>query len=275
MKSKSKIIEVCFILVWLIIITLPILSLIICSFKNSSEFYTTMPYELPINPTLENYITVLQDKKLYISFLNTSILIIFSIIVSTFLSSMVAFVLERFNFKYKKMLITIFLVISFFPMAIMQVSVFKMMTITHLYNKFLGLALLYSVGDIVIIYLFRDNIRKLSTTIDASARLYGATYPQIYWRLILPNLKSTIMIVAIFKVINVYNDFYFQSLYLISKKTISTFLYQYTSPYEMLWPQISASIIVIVVGAIGLISVIYKIYLNSKGENNDLFGTVR
>lgn len=105
-------------------------------------------------------------------------------------------------------------------------------------------------SDIVIIYLFRDSIRKLSTNIDASARVMGASYYQIYWRIILPSLKPTIMIVSIYKLINIYNDFYFQSLYLTTKKTISTFLYKFTSPYEMLWPQICATIVVLLVVAI-------------------------
>ncbi len=254
-------------ILWLLVICIPIIGIVIGSFKSGEQFYTSNPLEFATDPTFENYIEVLSDQGLIVSFINTFILITISIIVTTLLSSMVAYVVERFDFKYKRLIISLFVIISFFPMAIMQVSVFRVMTFTHLQNKFIGLALLYSVGDIVIIYLFREKIKKLSCTIDQSALLYGASYRQVYFKIIIPCLKPTIMVVCIMKTVNIYNDFYFQSLYLTTHKTISTFLYQFTSPYEMQWPQISATIVILLIVPLIIsiiICLIYKIVGGSK-----------
>lgn len=247
-------------LIWLGLICLPIVPVVIGSFKSSDEYYSTSPLALSKEFTLSNYLEVIGSNDFIISIINTIILIALSIVITTILSSMVAYTIERFDFKYKNSLIAINVIISFLPMAVMQISIFQMMNITHLNNTFWGLALLYSVSDIVVIYLFRDNIRKLSANIDKAALISGASYWQIYWKLIFPNLRPTIMIVCIYKLINIYNDFYLQSLYLTKHKTISTMLYQYTSPYEMLWPQICASIIILSVISITLLLIIQRYY---------------
>lgn len=247
-------------IIWLIIICIPIIPVIIGSFKSSDEYYSTPPLSLATAPTLSNYIEVVTSNDFLLSIFNTVVLILLSIIITTILSSMVAYTVERFEFKYKKLVISLFIVISFLPMAVIQISVFQVMNITHLNNTFWGLAILYSISDVVIIYLFRDNIRKISPNIDKSAKLSGASYFQIYWNLIFPNLRPTIMIVCIYKLINIYNDFYLQSLYLTKHKTISTLLYQYTSPYEMLWPQICASIVVLIAVSITILIFVQLFY---------------
>ncbi len=258
-------------ILWLIIILIPLITIVIGSFKPASEFYSTAAYELPKSLNFENYYSALNGSGLINSLIATTILIILSIVVTTVLSSLVAFVLERFDFKFKKVITGLFIVVSFFPMAVMQVSVFRVMNITHLFNTYFGLALIYSVSDIVVIYLFRDYIRKMSTSIDNSARIAGASYWQIYLHIILPSLKPAIMIVSMYKVITIYNDFYMQSLYLISHKTVSTYLYQFTSPYKMLWPEISATIVILIIPAIIMLILIQsknKKILFERGKND-------
>ncbi len=247
-------------IIWLALICIPLIPVIIGSFKSSQEYYQSTPLSLASNPTFSNYLDVITSNDFLLSILNTIILIILSIIITTILSSMVAYAIERFDFKYKKAIIALFVAISFLPMAVMQIAIFQVMNITHLNNTFWGLAILYSISDIVIIYLFRDNIRKISPNIDKAAIISGANYWQVYKNLIFPNLRPTIMIVCIYKLINIYNDFYLQSLYLTKHKTVSTLLYQFTSPYEMLWPQICASIIILVVISITLLIAIQIFY---------------
>ncbi len=138
---------------WLLIICIPIITIFIGSFKPDAEFYSTTAYELPNNIDFINYKNALSGTGLINSLLATTILIILSVIVTTILSSLVAFVLERFEFRFKNFITLLFIVVSFFPMAVMQVSVFRVMNVTHLFNTYFGLALLYSVSDIVLTFV--------------------------------------------------------------------------------------------------------------------------
>lgn len=256
---KHKILRILYHLataIWLVAILLPLLTLVIASFKLDDEFYTTSAYSLAKYPSLENYHAALNGSGLIESLISTIIIICLSIIVTTILSSMVAYILERFEFRFKKLIVILFIVVSFIPMAVMQVSVFQVMTNLKLFDTYFGLALLYSVSDIVVIYLFREYISKIPQSIDQSARLSGASYVRIYWQIIFPSLRPAIMIISMYKVITIYNDFYIQSLYLVSNKTISTYMYQFTAPYKMLWPQICATIILLLIPAIIILIII-------------------
>ncbi len=265
MKSKlMKIIELLLMFFWILIILLPLSSLIIGSFKLEQEFYRTSPFTLSNNPTLNNYIEAIKGGDFLKSILTTIVIVTFSIILTTILSSLVAYVIERFNFKYKKIFLGSFLVMSMIPTIVLQIFVFQILNKIHLYDNILGVVLLYSVSDIVVIYIFREYIKKIPKSIEKVALLNGASYFQIYLKIILPNLKPAIMIVSIYKMIGIYNDFYIQFLYLPTKNTVSTYLYNFVDPYNMDWPVIFASIVLLT------IPVIIVLFILQKRINNNV-----
>ena len=253
---RFKVISTTIVLVWLAFIFIPFATIVIGSLKNDSEFYNSAAYAIPNNFTLENYILALTNSGLLKSVAITIFIVTISVVLTSFLSSAVAFVLERFEFRYKKSLVILFLIVSMLPMAVMQVTIFQVMTSLNLYNNILGISILYSVADIVVIYIFREHIRKIPMQIDENALIDGASYIQIYFKLILPNLMPGILIVAMLKMIQIYNDFYSQYLYLPTKRTIATQLFSYIGPYNMDWPVICAVVVLSIVPLIVILIVI-------------------
>ncbi len=265
MRDKFlKILETLVMMFWLLIILLPISALLIGSFKSDSEFYRSYPFSLPIDPNLNNYVEALKGGDILLSLITTIIIVTLSIILTSILSSLVAYTIERFEFKYKNILLVSFLLISMIPTIVLQIFVFQVLNNIHLYNSIIGVVLLYSVSDIVVIYIFKEYIKKIPTSIEKVALLNGASYFQIYWKIIFPTLKPAIMIVAIYKMIGIYNDFYIQFLYLPTKKTVSTYLYNFVDPYNMDWPTIFASVVLLT------IPIIISLVLLQKRVNNNV-----
>ncbi len=263
MKDKIfKILESILMIVWLLIILLPISAIVIGSFKLDSEFYRTSPFIIAKNPSLKNYIEALKVGGFLNSLITTMLIVTLSVILTSILSSLVAYTIERFEFKYKKLFLTIFLLMSMIPTIVLQIFVFQILNKIHLYNNILGVVLLYSISDVVVIYIFREYIKKIPKSIDKVALIGGASYFDIYFKIILPTLKPAIMIVAIYKMIGIYNDFYVQFLYLPTKKTVSTYLYNFVDPYNMDWPIIFASIVLLT------IPVIIGLIILQKNSNN-------
>lgn len=242
-KFIILVLQLVFIGFWLLFILLPIFTIIINSFKTSSNFYQTQGLELPTEISFENYYEVLFETQFLNSFTTSVLLVVVSVIMTTIFSSAVAYVLERFNFKLKSFVNGLLFIVSVIPMIVMQVFVFQILNAVSLYDNIIGIALLYSISDIIVIYVFREQINKISVAIDKSARLYGATYIQIFTRIILPSLKSAIMVVTILKTIVVYNDFYLQFLYLPTNQTVSTYLYRFVGGYSISLPQICAMVV--------------------------------
>ncbi len=266
----SSFIQNLLVVIWLILILLPFSMLFINAFKTKEEFYKTSPIAIPHTLHLDNFKNVFASNDFFISILSTITLILLTVVITTILSSSVAYVLERFDFKYKSFIITVFTLLSLVPMIVMQVFVFQILNKINLYNTFFGIALLYSVSDIVIIYVFRENIRRIPTSIEKSAILQGSSYLRTFLFIILPCLKEAIMTVILLKTIIVYNDFYMQFLYLPTKPTLSTFLYSFVGGYSTVsWPQICATI-VLSFAPILLIVVLSQFLLKSKISNIDL-----
>jgi multiple sugar transport system permease protein len=104
--------------------------------------------------------------------------------------------------------------------------------------QFLGLAntrwalvALYSGADIVSLLIFIQFLKGISTEIDDSARIEGANYFQIFFRLILPIMAPAIATVIILRSVYIYNDFVFPYLYAAreSENTVSMMLFTFSS----------------------------------------------
>src|SRR5690606_11779424 len=131
-----------------------------------------------------------------------------AIIGSTLTGSMIAYVLNRFKFKGSALLMGAFLLATLIPAVTTQVATFQIISFLGVFNTRWAAILLYLGTDIIAVYIFVQFMQNISNSLDESAMLDGASYWDIYTRIILPLLKPAIVTVIIIKGVNVYNDFY-------------------------------------------------------------------
>ena len=91
-----------------------------------------------------------------------------------------------------------------------------------------ALIALYSSADIVSLYIFITFLGSISRELDESARIEGASYFQIYWKIILPLMTPAISTVVILRSIHIYNDFILPYLYTpkVEDSTVSMLLFK-------------------------------------------------
>lgn len=237
-------------LLWSVIILLPVLTIFFGSFKNFEEFTKTPGIIPPSNFLyIENYKSALFDGRMLLGFFNTFILSLFGVLGSIVVGSMVAYVINRFNFKSKKLILFIYFVVSVVPMEISQVSTFKIIDNLGLYNTRLAPILLYISADVLMIYMYMQALEKIPRELDRAAMLEGANYFQIYKNIIFPLLKPATISVIMIKMISIYNDFYIPFLYMpdMNLQTVSTTLFKFIGPYEIQWHVICAAIIISII----------------------------
>lgn len=237
-------------LLWAAIILLPVLTIFFGSFKNFEEFTKTPGIMPPSNFLyIENYKSALFDGRMLLGFFNTFILSLFGVLGSIIVGSMVAYVINRFDFKSKKLILFIYFVVSIVPMEISQVSTFKIIDNLGLYNTRLAPILLYIGADVLMIYMYMQALEKIPKELDRAAMLEGANYFQIYINIIFPLLKPVTISVAMIKMISIYNDFYIPFLYMpdMDLQTVSTTLFRFIGPYEIQWHVICAAIIISII----------------------------
>lgn len=246
-KSLLSIMKYGILILWSIIIFLPILTIIFGAFKTGSEFNSTSGITMPNSFfNFENFKTAFINGKMLRGFINTFILIILGVGGSIYIGSMVAYILNRFNFKYKKLLIGMYLLVSIVPMELSQVSTFKIISSLGIYNTRLAPVLLYLGADVLMVYIYLQMLEKIPKELDKAAILEGANYFQVYRKVIFPLLKPATATVFMLKTISIYNDFYIPFLYMPGENlnTVSTSLFKFIGTEVTEWNVICAAIII-------------------------------
>lgn len=195
----------------------PLYSVLVGSLKTPLEYINSSKMTPPTNwLNFENYTAVLfPNTGLPIgnAFLNSGIVIVCSVALLIVFGAMLAFVLARFKFWGRGLILGTYAALVAVPAILTPISTFQVLSFLGLANSRWALVVLYSGADIVSILIFIQFMRGISTEVDDSARIEGANYFQIFGRLILPMLAPAIATVVILRTVGIYNDFVLPFLY--------------------------------------------------------------
>ncbi len=248
-----------------ILVILPLLVVLIGAFKTHDEYITTNVFAMPEVPQFSNFVTAFINGKVMNGLLNTAIILAVSCFGTIVTGTMTAFVLQRFRMMFTRFVKTIFLFAALLPNISMQVTVFQIVSKLGLYNTIWAPCILYIGTDIVSIYIFIQFLDNISVSLDESAILDGASYPRVYWSIILPMLRPAIATVLVIKFVSIYNDFYTANLYMPGDDlaVVSTALYRFIGPYGAQWEVIFAGIIICIIPSLLIFLFLQKfIYSN-------------
>ena len=228
---------------------LPLLVVLIGSFKSNEEFLTSGVLALPQQLDFSNYVTAFVNGQMLTGFKNTFFIFIVSMVGKLTLGSMFAYAMNRFDFRYKKLILTLFMTAMLIPGITSQVATFQIIESMGLFNTIWSVIVLNLGTDVISIYIFMQYLDEIPVSLDESAYLDGASHFQIFWKIILPNLKAPIVTMLIISGVGVYNDFYNPFLYMPARelKVISTALFAFKGPYGTNWPVILAGVMIVIV----------------------------
>jgi multiple sugar transport system permease protein len=234
-----------------LVVLLPLTVVFLTSLKTSGEMADdsgalTLPDD-PLN--FDNYVTAFQDGRMLSAFGNTAVILVVAIGGTVLIGSMTAYAIDRFRFRFRKLVLALFLVAALVPGVTTQVATFQIVNSFGMFDSLWAPIALYMGTDIVSIYIFLQFVRAIPVSLDESARIDGANAFTVYRKVIFPLLKPAIATVVIVKGINVYNDFYIPFLYMPSEDlgVISTSLFRFKGPFGAHWETISAGAILVIV----------------------------
>ncbi|NEC91228.1 carbohydrate ABC transporter permease [Streptomyces sp. SID12501] len=233
-----------------VVVLLPLAVIVLTSLKSEQEMADdsgalSLPGDL-LNFT--NYVTAFQDGEMLAAFANTAFILLFAVTGTVLIGSMTAYAIDRFTFRFRKLVIALFLVATLVPGVTTQVATFQIVNSFGMFDTLWAPIVLYMGTDIVSIYIFLQFVRSIPISLDESARLDGANAFTIYRKIIFPLLRPAIATVVIVKGITVYNDFYIPFLYMPSEDlgVISTSLFRFKGPFAAHWETISAGAVLVI-----------------------------
>ena len=212
-----------------VLVIAPLLIVFLSSFKTPLEMLRGDKTDLPASfLNFQNYTGFFERQPVGIAFWNTFFITVVSLAIVIIVGTMAAYVIDRFRFPGRRLILLIYVIVMAVPPITTQVSLYQVMLGLGLVNSKWALIVLYSGADIVSLYIFITFLGSISREIDESARIEGANYFQIYWKVILPLMTPAIATVVILRTIAIYNDFILPYLYTpkVEQSTVSMLLYK-------------------------------------------------
>ncbi len=213
-------------IIWLF----PLVWLILQSFREEPGAYT--PYILPKGYTLNNYIKLFTETKLFNYprwFMNTFVVAIFSCIVSTLLVLGTSYTFSRLRFKARKPMMNVALILGMFPGFMSMIAVYHILKSFGLQQSLVSLVIVYSGGSALGYYISKGFFDTIPKALDEAAIIDGATKSQVFWKITLPLSKPIITYTVLTSFIGPWVDFIFVSVIMkdnYQNYTIALGLYQ-------------------------------------------------
>ena len=251
-------------IVMVIIVILPILLTLLAALKTGADMVNTSPLSLPPAEriTFSNFERVIQDRNLYTGFRNTITILAVSLVFNVAFGTITAYIIERFNFRFKGFVVSLFFLGMLIPTFVTEISRFKIISGLGLYNTLAAPIVIYVASDLMQLYIYRQFISKISVSLDEGAILDGCSYWGLFVRIIFPLLKPATATVCIIKSITIINDMYIPYLYMPKTRlrTLTTYLMNYANAQQGSWQTLAAGIIIIMLPTV-LLYIFFQKYI--------------
>ena len=235
-------------LLLIMIVFLPLLVTVVSSLRAPGTLHVQSPLWLsPSQITFDNYSKVFHERYLVRSAVNTIKIVVVSIVFNVLLGSLTAYCLERFQFRFKKVIYILFYLAMMVPTNIVEIARFQVIRGLGLYNTLGAPIIIYIAANLMQLYIYRQFISGIPVSLDESAMMDGCGYFRIFSQIIFPLLTPATATLVIIKTVSIVNDMYIPYLYMPKNqnKKLTTFLMRYAGAQQNSWPLLVAGIIVV------------------------------
>jgi len=196
---------------------LPLYVMVVTSLKGMPEIRLGNIFSPPVEITFEPWVkawaeacTGLNCDGLSRGFWNSVRITIPSVIVSIAIASVNGYALANWRFKGSEIFFTILIVGAFIPYQVMIYPIVIVLREIGLYGTLYGLILVHSIfGMPIQTLLFRNYFVSLPEELFKAARIDGAGFWQIYFRIMLPMSLPIFVVSMILQTTGIWNDFLF------------------------------------------------------------------
>ncbi len=257
-------------LLWALTIVFPLAWIFYESLKTNQEFFQDV-WKLPNDPVWENYADAWNEYRIGQAMLNTMYYVGVSLVIGTFLTAINAYVLTRMQFKGRTVMWGLIMLSLFLPGINALVPQYVLMRDMGLTNSLTGLIILDSFSESAFYLMMLGGFMlSLPKELEESASIDGASIFQTFFKIILPLSTAGIVTVAIFKSLNLYNNFLGPFIYLSDpvKYTVGVAMYQANQimHYKADWVTLFAGLTITMVPLI----VMYMVFQNRVREGATL-----
>ena len=253
---------------------LPFLWLLSTALKGMDEnIFAYPPVFIPRDFTFKNFAEVLDKVPIIKYVINSFIVAGSTVVLNVILSALAAYPLARMEFKGKKIAFFAILATIMVPFQTIMLPVYIITLKLHLIDSYsdimgyLGLILPFAVNAFGI-FLMRQAFLTIPKEIEESTVIDGCNSFQIFFKLLLPMVKPTIALLAIFTFIGSWGEFLWPSI-VLSKQSLFTLpvgINNLTSTFGANYRLIAAGSIVSIIPIIVFFLSLQKYFISGSND---------
>ncbi len=215
--------------------SIPTVGLLITSFRSRDVADTSPWWDAIFSPvnqawSLDAYSNALSSGGMFNAMVNTLVVTIPSVILPLLVAANAAFAFTFPEFKGREIYFAIIVALMIIPLQSALIPVLRAMVAfqkaTHiqLTGNFPSAWLIHcSFALPLAIYILRNYMLSLPASLIEAARVDGATWYQIFWRLVMPMSVPALASFAIFQFLWVWNDYLIAFIFVGEQKAVMTY----------------------------------------------------
>lgn len=195
----------------------PLWVMVAASLKSLDEIREGSLVAAPLAPTLEPWAkawasacTGVRCEGLKPFFWNSLIMTIPAVLISTFIGALNGYVLTQWRFRGSEVLFTALLVGCFIPFQVVLLPMARTLGMVGLSDSVFGLIFVHVVYGLAFTTLFfRNYYVSIPQDLMKAARVDGAGFFTIFWRILMPISGPIFVVCIIWQFTQIWNDFLF------------------------------------------------------------------
>lgn len=189
-----------------------------------------LAFEVPRNPSLDNFRSVATWEQLFRPLLNSMVLSVTASVVTVITACLCAYPLSRYKLRYGRAFLYSILLASGLPVIALMIPTYRMFTKLQLTDQTLSTALFLAGTSLPFaIWLAKNFIDGVPADLEEAARIDGATTWQTMTRVVLPLIRPGMIVLFIFTFIGNWGNFFVPFILFNdpTKQTASVTIYNY------------------------------------------------
>lgn len=210
---------------------LPLVWMVLTSLKEGSEVLTVPPTFLPDQPQWHNYVDAFNALRRFLW--NSTYLAVLNVVGLLLVSSLAAYGFARLDFGGRDLAFSLLLSTAMVPGIVYLIPQYILFLEIGWIDTHFPLWVPRVMTPVVPTFLLRQFFKTLPRDLEDAAKIDGASTFEIYWRIMLPQVKPGLAAVGVFTFLDSWNDLFGPLIFInsIEKQTLPVALALYRGEF--------------------------------------------
>lgn len=262
-RRATRILTAGILIVATLIFAFPLYYLVVTSLKTKAELYAPVPTLFPQAPTIEPYVSVLQDRQMAGLLVNSVVTGISATVLALIVAFAICYPITRLPLsrRVRAFVLNWALSLRFLPPIAVVIPYFTIVRTLGLYNQIPALVIVYAIFNLPLsIWMLKGFLQEIPIEIEEAALVDGASRWYAFRTVVLPLARTGILAAAIIVFAFDWAEFLFAFILTATPQsmTFPVGVQGLVTQFEIIWNDMAAGGVIAIVLPLALMLVARK-----------------